>query len=239
VTAERIVRWEGFGNARDLGGLPIAGGGVTATGVYVRSGTVDQVPPTGWEQARAAGIATVVDLREPGELPAHRPPVMAWAHVALDDTADTAFWDPFTADGRWATPLYYPAFLAAKADRVAAAVTTVARAEPGVLIHCAGGRDRTGLVTALLLSVARVQPEAIAADFALSAAGVRELAALLGRPDEGPVVEEALAAHGTTGPQALLDALGGLGGPDGVRRYLLDAGVDPADLDAVRDRLTA
>lgn len=238
MTGDRIVRWEGFGNARDLGGLPIAGGGVTATGVYVRSGTVDQVGRAGWAQARAAGIATVVDLREPAELPAGRPPGVAWQHVALDDIADRAFWDPFMADGRWATPLYYPAFLAAKRDRVAAAITTAARAEPGVLFHCAAGRDRTGLITALLLSIARVEPEAIAADFALSSDGARELCALLGRPDQSPVVEEALAAHGTTGPQVLLDTLEGLGGPDGVRRYLLDAGVDPADLDAIRSRLT-
>jgi len=238
VTADRRIRWEGFGNARDLGGLPIAGGGVTASGVYVRSGTVDQVGRTGWAQARAAGIATVVDLREPHELPAERPPGMAWEHVALDDTADTAFWDPFVADGRWATPLYYPAFLAAKPDRVAAAITTVARAEPGVLFHCGAGRDRTGLVTALLLSLARVEPEVIAADFALSADRARELFALVGVPDQGPVVEAALAAHGTTGPQVVLDTLDGLGGADGVHRYLLDAGVAPADLDAIRARLT-
>jgi hypothetical protein len=237
VTADRIVRWEGFSNARDLGGLPITGGGVTVTGAYVRSGTVDQVGRSGWAQARAAGIATVVDLREPQELPAERPPGVAWGHVALDDTADTAFWDPFMADGRWGTPLYYPAFLAAKPDRVAAAITTLARARGGVLFHCAAGRDRTGLVTALLLSVAGVEPEAVAADFALSADGARELFALLGMPDQGPAVAAALAAHGTTGPQVMLETLDGLGGPAGVRRYLLDAGVEPADLDAIRDRL--
>jgi protein-tyrosine phosphatase len=62
-------------------------------------------------------------------------------------------------------------------ERFAEAVEAVADAPEGaVVVHCAGGKDRTGLVTALLLRLAGVGIAEIAADYALSGANLRERA---------------------------------------------------------------
>jgi protein-tyrosine phosphatase len=119
---------------------------------------------------------------------------------------------------------------------MAAVLTAVARAEPGgVLVHCAAGWDRTGLVTLLLLALAGVHPEDIIADYALSAPRMRPVWARLGRPDPERTVAELVAEHGTTVRDSLTETLDWLD----PEAYLLAAGVRSEDLAAVRARLVA
>jgi protein-tyrosine phosphatase len=86
------------------------------------------------------------------------------------------------------TPLYYRPFLERKIDRCVAAVRAVARAAPGgVVVHCGIGRDRTGLVSLLLLTLAGVTVDAVAGGYALSGERPRRYLAD-GRPDSTPSV---------------------------------------------------
>ena len=237
---QRAVTWEGFYNARDLGGLPTVDGGVTARGVVVRSAVVTYVTPAGWAAAHAAGISTVIDLREPVEVeqdggPPALPDGVTWRNVPLDDFFDDRdFWAPFMDDGRWGTPLYYPAFLRAKSRNVVAVFAALADAPGGAVVHCGAGRDRTGLISALLLRLAGVDPDAIGDDYALSTQALRPLWVRSGKPDQTDGVARTLDAFGTTGPRALLDAVGDLD----VRNYLIDAGVPARDVDRLAGRLT-
>ena len=66
AAAARFLAVDGLANARDLGGIACGDGRTTPTGVF-RSENVDQVTETGWEQLYAAGIRTVLDLRQPAE----------------------------------------------------------------------------------------------------------------------------------------------------------------------------
>lgn len=256
MSESRQVAWDGFFNARDLGGLPVRGGGTTRTGAFVRSADLRFVTARGWRAAHDAGVRTVVDLRNPDEIrpvagegptaragaaafPAEEggtphPPGMTRLEVPLDDVGDTAFWQDLDRRGLNGTPLYFRPFLDRKAERCAAVLTALARSGPGgVLFHCGAGRDRTGLVGLLLLALAGVEPEAIADDYALSTAALGPLFAALGRPDQGPAVEALMAARGLTPRGAVLDVLRGLD----ARAYLLDAGVPEADLARIRSRL--
>jgi protein tyrosine/serine phosphatase len=161
--------WEGAVNARDLGGLRTRDGRVTRAGAVVRSGMLDRLTPRGWDELAGFGVRTIVDLREEAERTVLPPASLTCVHVPLDDSADTGLWDHIRANGLDGTPLYYPVFLERKAERCAAAIRAVACAEPGgVLVHCAGGRDRTGLVSMLLLLLADVLHEEIIADYELS-----------------------------------------------------------------------
>ena len=214
----RQLDWEGGVNVRDLGGLRTRDGGETARGAVVRSGSPDGLSESGWEALRAYGIRTIVDLRNDDEQPAARRTGVERLHLPLDGVEDTDFWDRWASGPEFGTPLYYLPHLRRFPDRNARVIEAIARAEPGgVLVHCVGGRDRTGQITLLLLALAGVEPEQIAADYCLS-------------PDEGDAF---LAGRGSSSTEAVLAVLAELD----VEAYLREAGVSAADLAAVRARL--
>ena len=179
---ERELAWEGCLNVRDLGGHPTGDGGETRYGRIVRADSIRLLTDSGWRALLDYGIRTVVDLRgsheleddPPGELPVdvvHVPFMEAneseWRaiEVELDAARDAA------PDFPTSTRDVYLIFLERFRDNVAKALREVARAPDGaVVIHCVGGKDRTGLLSAFLLHLAGVSDEEIAADYALSEA---------------------------------------------------------------------
>jgi len=237
MTLRRVIGWDGFYNTRDLGGLPTRSGGVTRHGAFIRSAGLRFVTDAGWGAARDFGIRTIVDLRNDDEIGRDKrsaPPDLARVEVPLDDVADVQFWDQMYNEGIAGSPLYYRPFLARSPERCAAAVTALARADDGgVLFHCAVGRDRTGLLSLLLLSLADVELEAIAEDYALSTAALMPLFAAMKLNDQGPSIEAVLRSRGTTIRSAILEVLEGFD----AEQYLLDAGVSAADIGVVRHRL--
>lgn len=176
----RDLVWDGLLNVRDLGGHPTEDGGETRFGSIVRADSVRQLSDEGWEALVDYGIKTVVDLRANEELEADPPselPVEV-RHVPFMET-DRNDWQQIeeeleaavkaAPDVAGATRDVYLIFLERFAQNVAAAIRAVASApEGGVVIHCAGGKDRTGLLTAFLLHLAGVGTDEIAQDYALS-----------------------------------------------------------------------
>jgi len=228
------LEWEGAFNARDLGGLLAPGGRRIRHGAVVRSEAPDRFTAAGWVALRSHGIRTILDLREPDE---RRVPDAAGdldvVHVPLDDLGDTAFWADW-GDGVDCTPLYYRDFVERKPDRCAAAVLVVARARPGgVLVHCGAGRDRTGLVTMLLLRLVGVSDDEIVSDYVRSYARMAPLWAALGERDHAPLIRKLLADRGTTPEAAMRAALDGL---DAVA-VLRAGGLTDADLEMLRNRM--
>jgi protein-tyrosine phosphatase len=236
--AQRDLDWPGLFNARDLGGLPTIQGRRTRRGAVVRSEQLTRLTPAGWSALYAHGIRTIIDLRNEDELrpddATGRPDGVRVVHLPLDDTSDVRFQEYAKEHELDGSPLWVAAFLERKPERCARVITAIARAEPGgVLIHCGGGRDRTGVVSAVLLSLVGVAPDDIAADFELSTARLVPLYAELGWPDQGPVIEAILASKHTTMRASMLAALAALdAGP-----YLVAAGVAAEDVAAVRERL--
>ncbi len=231
VGDERDLDWEGCHNVRDLGGLATRDGGVTRRGAVVRSDAPDRLSPAGWAAVRAHGIRTVVDLRnDDGRRdPVAAPGGLAVHHLPLD--VDDPSWVE-----RWVLreppPLFYRPLLEHHPERPAAVLAAIAHAPPGgVLVHCVVGRDRTGLISLLLLALAGVAPEAIAADHARSDGRLQAL----GRGDEGQLIAAALARAGHT-PASVITAL--LHELD-VEERLRAGGLRDADLEVLRARLVA
>src|SRR5215210_2868284 len=82
----RHLEWDGCGNVRDLGGLPVAGGGVIRPGAIVRADALDRLSPEGWAVLEAHGVRTVIDLRNPDEVAedlAPRPPGITTVRLPL------------------------------------------------------------------------------------------------------------------------------------------------------------
>lgn len=234
---ERHLNWDGCFNIRDLGGIPIPGGGTTRRKAVIRSDNPERLTPEGWSALVAHGVRTIVDLRDPAEHRADthpRPASLTTVHVPLDDSDDTPFWNRIRDDQLDGSPLYYRPFLEHKAERCAAALTAVARAQPdGVLIHCGLGRDRTGLIAMLLLALAGASPDDIAADYELSTSRLPPLFTALGLDDQTETIRNILARRNTTARAALLAALDGLD----VAERLQQAGLSPQDAQAIRGRL--
>jgi len=238
---ERLLPWEACLNARDLGGYRTVDGLTTKWGAIVRSDTLSALSPSGQEALRAYGILTIIDLRLPSELEEKPNPFSV-----PGDHGVTYIHQSFITPG---TPLNmgFPTMVEAYIDgweRHAPSIGKVMRAiatarEGGVLFHCNGGRDRTGQIAALLLTLVGVPDETIAHDYALSAECLRarDEEYLENGPGERADRERDLVRFRTR-PEVMLEALSQLRATQGdVPAYLRYAGVNDHELDLLRTRL--
>lgn len=245
----RNLAWDGCVNVRDLGGHRTQDGSETRFGAIVRADSARQLSDEGWTAAVAYGIRTVLDLRFQSELEADPPrelPVET-VHLPLLGDPSSPHWPEIDAigdaagDPRAATRAVYLEFLERFRENFGAAITTVARArEGGVLVHCQGGKDRTGLVSALLLRLAGVPAKDVAGDYAVSAANLAPL--LAGWIAEGEDERERARRRriAASPAEAMLDVLAELARRYGDERgYLRAAGVSDGDLVRARARLRA
>jgi rhodanese-related sulfurtransferase len=156
LTPDRVLVWDGCVNVRDLGGLPLEGGGQTRFGVVVRADSIRGLTERGWRALLEYGVRSAIDLRADDEVAADPPgeaPIPV-AHLPL--APSNLDWSSVRAGYVGLLESYRPQF--------ARAATAIAQSEDTVVVHCQGGRDRTGVLVALLLALAGVELEAIVAD---------------------------------------------------------------------------
>ena len=244
--AVRDLDWDGCLNVRDLGGLPTEDGRMTRFGSVIRADSIGFLSRDGWGALTAGGVSRIVDLREGFEQAADPPRELAVevVHVPILDRFDEAGWAEIEAlsctapTHAEAQRLVYLRFLDHCRPRFVQAVAAVAEANGAVVVHCHGGKDRTGLVVALLLRLAGVPVEAIAEDYALSGERLRtrhdEWLATAENDDERTRLERITSTPAATmrGVLAALDEQYG-----GVERYLTEGGLDADLLETVRARL--
>ena len=246
---DRTLAWDGCLNVRDLGGHPTEDGGETRFGAVVRADSVRELSAEGWRALVDYGITRIVDLRQHSELDADPPlqiPVEL-VHVPLFPEPGSAQWAAIgavgeaAADSVAATSAVYLECLERFGPQVAAALAAVGHADGGgVVVHCRAGKDRTGLVSALLLRLAGVSRDAVGADYALTEENLRdawsgwvEQAA----DDDEREREARLAAAPAEAMTAVLAEIEARYGT--VRAYLRAAGATEEELDLVLARLRA
>lgn len=247
----RVLAWEGCVNVRDLGGLPLRGGGRTRSGSVVRADNVRHLTERGWEQLLDHGVRTVLDLRFDEER-ADDPPLPDATAGLVDVVGISLFGaaDPIEAerierllrdarDPAEATGLLYADTLERCRDTVASSVEAVARAADGaVVVHCFVGKDRTGIVSALLLDLAGVESEAIVDDYALTDGRVGSLVdAWIDEATDEPerAHRERISGAPQEAMRSMLQLLRTRHGD--ARGYLTAAGLDDATLARVGRRL--
>lgn len=254
TSPERRIDLEGLHNARDLGGLPTTDGSETAFGGYVRSADLRFATEASLVTLRERGIRTVVDLRSdfetrreprsPAEAAANAqrvPPTpetalpdgMFGIREPLDNVHDLPFWQRLQDAGDVASPRFFRRVIEEQPGRFGAVMRVLAEAPGGVLFHCAIGRDRTGLVAFLLLALADVEPEAIAADYELTVEGLVPFMRLVAFDYRTEALAERLAERGQSIRESVLEALDGFDAAAALRA----AGLSDREILALRARL--
>jgi protein tyrosine/serine phosphatase len=241
--------WEGCLNVRDLGGLPTEDGRLVRNGVVVRSDNIRRLTDTGWRALREHGVARIVDLRWPVELAEDQPRDVdiEVVHIpVLGEDYDPDYVSDLDAHLQSASSAAdhyawsYLDFLERYRERFGHAVAAVADADGTVVVHCVGGKDRTGLVSALLLRLVGVGLDAIGADYAESGPNLesRSTAWIAEAPDEAEQAKRMLLSN--TPAEGIVRVIEEIERRYGdVAGYLRAAGVDDEQLGNLRERLVA
>ena len=224
-------------NARDLGGLPTTDGGHTRLRSLVRADDLAQLTAAGVQALADYGVESILDLRWPEEAARYPSPVAAglpgvrYQCISLLTRTEDE-WRLRSRDA--AKELWKCAVLEHVRHELREVLGFIAAAGPGpLLFHCVAGKDRTGLVAALLLALADVDAQAIAHDYALSSENLR--AQYLQRyadADPGRILEALRCPE--EGAHNMLRFLARAGG---VRAYLRQIGLTDAEIAQLRARL--
>lgn len=183
MLSSRHIAIEGTHNIRDLGGYVTARGTMVPPRRFLRADCLHRLAPGGVDRLLDEGLRCVIDLRTEQEV-ATAPsffaglPGIAYCNLPLfDDLSPAAL---ARADGRHSHPLlpFYISALDTRGEAVCAILTRIARVDDGaVLFNCTAGKDRTGIIAALLLGLAGVSDEDIIQDYVLTEQMIPDLVA--------------------------------------------------------------
>lgn len=157
-------------NMRDLGGYPVDGGCV-AWGKFIRSDAPLNLTESEVNRLLQMGITTILDLRYPDEM--KRKPCFL-AHKEGFSYFNYSIGGGWIPSSEAEIPASYISFVEQR-DVMKELFQTMANCENGVLFHCSAGKDRTGVVAALLLSLAGTQDCDILADYEVTYTYIRPI----------------------------------------------------------------
>jgi protein-tyrosine phosphatase len=219
----RTLNLEGGCNFRDLGGYRTRDGRELKWGRVFRTGVLSYFTPNDQQQLNQLGVRFICDLRRADERAREqtRWPDTKTQHLSWDDGSApptissivTNHSHPYTAMGMHAAMLdLYRALPAWLAPRLRDMFERIAQGDVPILVHCAAGKDRTGIAIALLLAVLDVPHATIIEDYLLTndACDIVQF-----------IVKQHQAQFGVAAGQHPLLMM-----PEDIRRVLFDAHVD-------------
>ncbi|WCB92781.1 hypothetical protein DSM104299_01480 [Baekduia alba] len=268
TVADAHPRWidlEGAVNARDVGGIPLRDGdGVVAGGRLLRSDNLQDL--TAYDVAHLVddhGLRAVVDLRTGVEVrlegpgPLHAVDGIVIEHRSLYPEAGERT-DVLEAEtivpwqngvhgvdmpGETPTVRTYMGYMARRPDSIVATLRTIAAPPDGgaTLVHCAAGKDRTGLVVALALEIAGASRAAIVADYAVTSERIEAIVArLAASPTYAQDMQTNDPHHHSARPESMARILELLDDRHGSpEAWLREHGLEDDALTALRERLRA
>jgi protein-tyrosine phosphatase len=249
---------EGAVNVRDVGGMPTADGGETVYRRLLRSENLQELTKEDIALlVGEIGVTTVVDLRSTRELMTEGPapldavdgvqhahhPVLKEFLDASDTVAAALLLTAQQEDAeRYPDDLmtgHYLGYLENRPEEVVGALRSIITAPGAAIVHCAAGKDRTGVVIALALTIAGVEPEVIVADYVATNDRIEAIIERLTRTKMygGNVSTKPVRAHEARAEtmRAFLEQLDARYG--GLPKWLADNGFAADEVGQLRDRL--
>ena len=179
IDPRRHLNINGSYNIRDLGGYKTLDGKVTRWKSFLRSDDLHLLPPSSQSTLLEYGLTTIVDLRRPDELKEkpnvfkNSPQVKYQNYDLAGDTENPTYPSEIsntsTSFTRVNFSLYYH-WIDHRQGEICSILSTLASPDVRTgLFHCAAGKDRTGMIAAILLGIARVPIETIIEDYGLTA----------------------------------------------------------------------
>lgn len=229
-------------NFRDIGGYPGLDGQIVRPRRVYRSDSLHRLAGADEATFRALGIRTVIDLRRPSEIARHgRVPDydgIDYRHVYLvhQEWSEIPY-DEEKGEARYLADRYHDLTEQA-ADGIVTALTLLSEEETApVVVHCAAGKDRTGVVCALTLALLGVPDEIIAEEYALTTVGMKRFLAWY---QARFPTRRTVPAYFASPPEAMRIFLAELRERYGsVERYVLDAGLPAERITMLRRHLLA
>jgi len=238
------IELQGAYNVRDLGGLRTKDGRLTKYGLIYRGDSLDNITPSDVKILfEKLGIGTIVDLRTKAEtelsglefpVPRYRFSVLVEGRLGHE---------PFPSDDPVELAKVYMGNLETGRPAVKGTFDIIAKnlqAGVATLFHCAAGRDRTGIIAALLLGLVGVTDGQIAMDYVQSNRNARRVTKklaenpLYARPDTHRPEVILLREQTILGFLRLLREQGG-----GPRQFCLDSGVTEETISAIEENFVA
>jgi hypothetical protein len=234
----------GTDNFRDLGGRPTVDGGRVRRGLVFRSDTLQEISPADAEVlVEELGVRLIIDLRLRAESEREGHGVLADRPLRIVnlplDVADRESAHAVPALTGSMIIEHYLGYLRPSAATVVSVMTLLADTEAPAIVHCAAGKDRTGVMAALVLGAVGTPDAEIVADYADSDGSVERVFARLQRlPSYGQRLGQLPADARAANPGTMAGFLDELKRRhQSVPGLLRDLGVPDGTLSRLTDRL--
>lgn len=233
----RHVPVAGTYNLRDVGGYPTLPGGSVRWRTLFRSDGLHRLDADGAAALAELNVRTIVDLRADIEVE-QAPSALAGLPARAMRVPIVSDLSVLPAD----LESIYRYMIVERGDAIGAVVRELCA--PGALpalVHCTAGKDRTGIVMALVLAVLAVPDDLIGADYSLSAVYLDpDMTTAIGRLRAGGLADQVTSELLASPPDLILGVLALVRSVAGsVDGYLADHGVSAVELDAFRSALIA
>ena len=240
----RHIELEASFNFRDLGGYATTDGRQTRWGCLYRSDSLQWLTPADAGLLLRLGLKTILDLRSTLELTTEGRSLhldaAEYRHHPMFEYDALPFPLYKQGDPQPVTADFYLTLATSCGPAIAAAIGVIADGEHPLVFHCAQGKDRTGILAAILLAALGVPNETIVADYALSERAIDPTFAWA--TANSKELEQKLASLPgwmlQSAPEFMAQFLDGLLSRfETIEQYLAEIGVDQTTLERLRDRI--
>lgn len=234
-------------NIRDLGGTIVSDSETIKNTVLLRSGNLDKLPEKSQQQLIDYGVKTVIDLRDEWEIDLYpnifeNSDAASYHNLPLigDALSHDSDWQRETGEYVELHELYIK-YIDGCQTQIGKIISTIADSETGIIVHCYAGKDRTGIITALVLASIGVDDKVIATDYALSFQNIqhlvkewREYAIENGRD------LEQLERDAGSKPETMIQVFKHIRQQyRGINQFLTNCGVSKTQLQQIRTKFTS